>query len=467
MKTAKRGLLPLLLCVFGLAAVFSAGTVDAAAVQDAFIHIPGGTFIMGSPADERQRNVDEAQHSVTLKAFYIDPCEVTQKDYAAIMGGNPSHFKGDDLPVESVTWYDAIAYCNRLSEAKGLKPAYKVEGTTVVWDRRADGYRLPTEAEWEYAARAGSTSVFSSGNQIRSDKANFEGSYPYLIEENYVHHRNPDVVTSRFRGKTIAVSELPANAFGLHNVHGNVSEWCFDCYGDYGALPADNPAGAASGSLRVNRGGGYDDFGKHLRLAYRSATNPKAPDQNLGFRICRNDEGIDETFTTTCALDITLPPHPRILVACYSYSGNTEAAAELIRRMTGADFVRITMQHPYRGDIYEVSQQDLNNNVFPPLASHVDNMADYDVILLGYPTWWATMPMPVFTFLKEYDFRGKTIIPFSSNGGTRFGDSVSDLSKCVPGAHVGIGYEFTYSDSSAQAIAAWLARNGLAVRQQP
>ena len=101
------------------------------------------------------------------------------------------------------------------------------------------------------------------------------------------------------------------------------------------------------------------------------------------------------------------------------------------------------------------------NNIRPALSSHVEDMRQYDIILLGYPTWWATMPMPVYTFLEEYDFTGKTIVSFSSHGGTMFGDSVSDLSKAVPGAYVGIGYEFHYSSSDADDISAWLALNGV------
>lgn len=421
----------------------------------------GGTFTMGSPADERQRQEDEVSHAVTVSSFYVDPYEVRQSDYERIMGENPSHFSGGDLPVENVTWYEAIEYCNRLSESAGLIPVYTVDGDTVSSDRSADGYRLLTEAEWEYVARAGTTTIYNVGDQVHSDLVNFEGSYPYLIEENYVTHRDPDVVTSRNRGETIAVDSLEPNSFGLYNTHGNVAEWCFDYYGDYDLENTENPAGAANGSLRVNRGGSYNDFGKHLRSAYRSATNPIDADQNLGFRICRNAEGIDETVTTTYALDISVPENPRILVAYFSYSGNTEDAAYIIQKKTGADIMEITMEEPYSGNIYEVSQRDLMGNIHPALSSHVEDMSQYDVILLGYPTWWATMPMPVYSFLEEYDFTGKTIVSFSSHGGTMFGESVSDLSKAVPGAYVGLGYEFNYSSSDGDDISEWLALNGV------
>ena len=418
---------------------------------------------MGSPDSERQRQEDEVSHEVTISPFYVDPYEVTQRDYEAVMGENPSHFDGDTLPVEGVTWYDAVEYCNALSESRGLTPVYTIDGTTVTWDRSANGYRLLTEAEWEYAARAGTTTVFHDGDQITSDNANFEGSYPYLIEENYVSRRDPNVVTSANRGETIPVDSLAPNGFGLYNMYGNVSEWCFDYYSDYDTNQTTDPAGPASGSLRVNRGGGWNDFAKQLRSAYRSATTPDTVEQNLGFRIARNAQPGEGVVETTYTLDIQTPGNPRILVAYFSHTGNTENGAQIIAGHLGADLFEIQMAEPYQGNIYEVSQQDLNNNVYPALASHVENMEQYDVVILGYPTWWSTMPMPVFTFLSEYDFSGKVILPFSSNGGTRFGDSVSDLSKMVPGAYVGQGFEYTYSGGSGLAgeLDAWLASNGI------
>ncbi len=439
-----------------------ANTQEQVFSEDSLILIEGGTFTMGSPDSERQRQADEISHSVTISSFYVDPYEVRQSDYERIMGENPSHFEGENLPVDNVTWYDAIEYCNRLSEENGLTPAYTVsENNTVTWDRSANGYRLLTEAEWEYVARAGTTTIYPFGNQVHSDYANFEGSYPYLIEENYVSRNNPDVVTSTNRGETIAVDSLAPNAFGLYNTHGNVTEWCFDYYGEYDLENTSDPTGSESGALRVNRGGSYNDFGKHLRSAYRSATNPLDADQNLGFRICRNEEGIEETVTTTYALNITIPDNPRILVAYFSHTGNTEEAARIIQQKIGADLFEITMEQPYSGNIYDASQRDLMNDIHPVLANSVENFEEYDVILLGYPTWWATMPMPVFTFLETYDFSGKTVVSFSSHGGTMFGDSVSDLSKSVPEAYVGMGYEFNYGSSDADDISAWLRQNGI------
>lgn len=130
------------------------------------VFIAGGTFLMGSPENEPWRSADEAQRQVTVSSFYMSAYEVTQDEYGALMGVNPSTFRGSDLPVESITWYDAIAYCNTRSESEGLTPAYTIDGEHVTWDRSADGYRLPTEAEWEYACRAGTITPFNTETSI-------------------------------------------------------------------------------------------------------------------------------------------------------------------------------------------------------------------------------------------------------------------------------------------------------------
>lgn len=193
---------------------------------------------MGSPETERQRAPDEVLHEVSLSPFYVDPYAVTQEDYAALTGENPGTSRGTRLPVDKVTWLEAIRYCNALSESRGLERAYAIDGKAVTWNRRAGGCRLLTGAEWEYAARAGTSTIFNVGNQVHSDQVNFEGTCLYLIEENYVVQRDPAVRTSRYCGHTIGVEELPPNAFGLYQTHGNVSEWVFDYYG---ACDTQNP----------------------------------------------------------------------------------------------------------------------------------------------------------------------------------------------------------------------------------
>jgi len=240
------------------------------------VKINGGTFMMGSSADEPERNSGEIQHQVTVNSFYMGRYEVTQKEYKEIMGTNPSSFKGDNLPVEYVSWYDAIEYCNKLSQKEGLIPAYKRNGDRVTWNRNANGYRLPTEAEWEYACRAGTTTPFSTGNNITTSQANYDGNYPYNNNAN-----------GKYRKKTTAVGSFLPNAWGLYDMHGNVWEWCWDWFGNYFNGSQIDPMGVSSGTGRMNRGGSFNDRAKSLRSAYRSSSDPNGRYGNLGFRLVR------------------------------------------------------------------------------------------------------------------------------------------------------------------------------------
>ena len=261
-----------------LTAILSAAQVQAA---DEFVLIQGGNFDMGSPTSENRREKDEVLHHVTLSSFYMGSREVTQKEYRELMGNNPSQFQGDELPVENVSWYDAITYCNARSVAENLTPAYVISGSgdarTVTWNREANGYRLPTEAEWEYACRAGTTTPFSTGENATVEQANYYGTYPY-----------DGFPSGQYRNRTMPAGSFAPNAWGLYDMHGNVWEWCWDWYGAYGNESAVNPAGADSGTFRVNRGGGWTDFGRHLRSAYRAAYPPENRTFNLGFRLARN-----------------------------------------------------------------------------------------------------------------------------------------------------------------------------------
>lgn len=146
---------------------------QAADIEDGFILITGGTFQMGSPDTENWRSDDETQHSVTVSDFYMVPYEVTQEEYEAVTGSDPSSFSGGRLPVENISWLDAVSFCNAYSEEKGLEPVYSIDGETVSWDRVADGYRLPTEAEWEYACRAGTTTPFYMEISPSAEEANY------------------------------------------------------------------------------------------------------------------------------------------------------------------------------------------------------------------------------------------------------------------------------------------------------
>lgn len=461
----KKGL-AFLLFVMMIGSIFTdTGKVTKAATEkaaDGLILIQGGTFIMGSPKEERLREADETSHEVRVNSFYADPYEVTQKDYQTIMGKNPSSHKGDKKPVSNMTWYEAIRYCNKLSKKNGYQPVYKIKGKTVTWNRRADGYRLLTEAEWEYAARAGKDSIFYTGKQLTSDQSNYYGDYPYLIEENYWETKDPSVVPGEYRDTTMNVNSFEANAFGMYNMHGNVSEWCFDYYSSYGKGKKNNPAGPKEGTLRINRGGGFNDYAKHCRLAYRSVADPDSADRNLGFRIARNDTKIQETITTKRTFTVETKKNPKVLIAYFSDTGNTRKAAKLLQEKTGADMVEIEMKKPY-SDEYKESQIDLYKEAKPALSTKVDNMEQYDVILLGYPNWWATMPRPVVSFIEDYNMEGKIILPFVSHGSGIFGESVSDLSKLVQKAYVGNGFEFEYGGGSKLSanLSNWLNKNNI------
>jgi formylglycine-generating enzyme required for sulfatase activity len=214
---------------------------------------------MGSPSNEAGRGGDEGpQHQVTVSAFYMGKYQVTQKEYESVMGTNPSRFKGANLPVEQVSWYDAVEFCNRLSQLEGLIPTYSGSGNNITCNWNANGYRLPTEAEWEYACRAGTTTPFSTGNNITTDQANYDGRYPY--------NNN---ATGTYRGITTSVGSFAPNPWGLYDMQGNVREWCWDWYGGYSSGAQTNPRGPVSGTDRVMRGGSCVDYGRDLRSADR------------------------------------------------------------------------------------------------------------------------------------------------------------------------------------------------------
>jgi formylglycine-generating enzyme required for sulfatase activity len=253
---------------------FQRSTPQAAPAN--MVRINGGTFTMGSPASEPERFDNEVQHSVRINPFYMGRYEVTQREWLEIMGNNPSYFKGDNLPVENVNWYDAVEYCNRLSERERLTPAYTINGTDVTWNKKAKGYRLPTEAEWEYACRAGTITPFSTGMNITTNQANYNGNFPY--------NRNARGMN---RGRSIPVGSFTPNSWGLYDMYGNVWEWCWDWYGEYSRGAQTDPAGPASGSYRVIRGGAGSLVGGDLRSAARGYYSPSSGFNDLGFRLVR------------------------------------------------------------------------------------------------------------------------------------------------------------------------------------
>jgi formylglycine-generating enzyme required for sulfatase activity len=262
----------------GLVIIASFAVLSCAQKQNNnMVYIKGGTFTMGSPGAEAESDFDEAPHQVTVSSFFLGKYEVTQDEYQKIMNSTPGNFKGKELPVESISWYDAILFCKKKKKKQGLTLVYDIKGTAVKWDRGADGYRLPTEAEWEYACRAGTSTPFNTGSNITTEQANYDGTYPY--------NNNAQGL---FIEKTTPVGSYPANAWGLYDMHGNVFEWCWDWHGNYTRDAQTDPTGPASGALHIIRGGSWVNGGQTLRSANRGVYIPGDGYERIGFRLARN-----------------------------------------------------------------------------------------------------------------------------------------------------------------------------------
>jgi formylglycine-generating enzyme required for sulfatase activity len=259
------------------------------------VKINGGTFVMGSPSGELGRlDYEGPQHWVTVSPFYMAKYPVTVESFSNFIedtwykteaetgnGGyiwtgsewltqpdaywdNPYFPQGKKHPVVLVSWYDAVWYCNWLSEQEGLTPAYTININKIGLNRRASGYRLPTEAEWEYACRAGTVTSYNTGNNITSHQANFGGN------------------------GTTPVGSFPPNSWGVYDMHGNVDEWCWDWDDDYNGDNQADPFGRRTGFYRAVRGGGWYDNGQNIRSASRGFLFPAARNSRLGFRVVRS-----------------------------------------------------------------------------------------------------------------------------------------------------------------------------------
>lgn len=221
------------------------------------VPVAAGTFNMGSPLTEKGRAANEIPHAVTLsKPFHIGKFAVTQAQYEQTMGANPSEFKGRENPVENVTWDDCIEFCRRVSEKTGK------------------ALRLPTEAEWEYACRAGTTSPFHFGETITPDQANYDGNFAY--------ETGPK---GEYRQKTTQCGIFKPNAWGLYDMHGNIWEWCHDWFGPYANQAATDPQGPATGKHRIMRGGSWNYRPALCRSATRYWDAPGERSSRRGFRI--------------------------------------------------------------------------------------------------------------------------------------------------------------------------------------
>ncbi len=242
--------------IFGFLLIFvTTALVAQARPNISWVSIPAGTFTMGSPTFEVDRVSDETQHHVILSAFKMGKYEVTFEQYDVFCDATGSSKPSDEgwgrgkRPVINVSWHDAKAFADWM------------------------GCRLPTEAEWEYAARAGATTPFNTGYCLSTAQANFDGNA-------YIGCSNGE-----YRKKTMPVGSFVPNAWGLHDMHGNVWEWCSDWYGTYSSSAQTNPKGASSGSYRVIRGGSWSSDADRCRCAFRNYDTPDNRNYFMGFRL--------------------------------------------------------------------------------------------------------------------------------------------------------------------------------------
>ncbi|HNN96066.1 MAG TPA: formylglycine-generating enzyme family protein [Pseudomonadota bacterium] len=235
------------------------------------LHLPPGTFLMGST----NYSLEQPVHLVQIThAFGLSETEVTQAQYQAVMGENPSYFKENQdsaqRPVEQVSWFDAVRYCNKLSERERLIPCYQINGNDVRWlDVHCPGYRLPTEAEWEYAARADHPKEYAGSDDV--DAVAWYG-------------RNT-------RGETHPVATRQRNSWFLHDLSGNVWEWVWDWYADsysYAGAEKPDPLGPQQGGNRVLRGGSCVSEADYVRAAFRYRSTPSDRGRNIGFRLAKS-----------------------------------------------------------------------------------------------------------------------------------------------------------------------------------
>ncbi|MCP3678200.1 MAG: formylglycine-generating enzyme family protein, partial [Deltaproteobacteria bacterium] len=230
-------------------------------VVQRFRYIPPGRFSMGSPADEAERRDNETSHEVILTSgYWLADTACTQELWEVVMGENPSRFKdGNGMPVENVSRDMCKEFLDKIS---GLEPELDL--------------RLPTEAEWEYACRAGTVTPFSFGENITTDDVNYNGNYPYKGGEK-----------EKYRERTVEVRSFSCNRWGLYEMHGNVWEWCEDWYCDYGSDKVVDPIGIDNGESRVLRGGSWILYGRLCRSAFRGGFQPGYRGYDTGFRLAR------------------------------------------------------------------------------------------------------------------------------------------------------------------------------------
>jgi formylglycine-generating enzyme required for sulfatase activity len=278
-----------LVTVIFLLNMASAETTGKFVTPNDMIRVDGGTFQMGATDIF---SPEEPIHGITVKSFYIGKYEVTQQEWQTVMSDNPSLFIGEKLPVERISWYDAVEFCNKKSEKDGLNPCYTGTGENIVCNFDADGYRLPTEAEWEFAASGGiqgQNYLFSGGNTAD--------------EVAWYDNNSLD--------KTHPVGLKNANSLGVHDMSGNVREWCWDRYDSeyYKKSPTENPRGPEVGKTRTYRGGSACERKISLRCSARFQLPPESKQYDLGLRIIKNAMDADNGNTAK-----QNPPEGMVLV---------------------------------------------------------------------------------------------------------------------------------------------------------
>ena len=272
-----------------ISSCFAVGLAGQSKPLIEWAEIPAGTFLMGSPESEPERNESEIQHQVILSAFKMSKHEITTGQFEAFVNATgyiTDADKGTDGTKGSAVWVgqnlkiktDVDWKCDEKGNLRPLSQ-YNQPVLHVSWnDAKAFaswmGCRLPTEAEWEYACRAGTTTPFNTGNSLLTSLANFNGTYPY-----------PNNPTGIYRAKPMPVGSYEPNAFGLYDMHGNVSEWCNDWFGNYPSTPQTNPKGPSRGTQHVIRGGNFDSYAMSCRSAFRDYNSTNFRIYYLGFRI--------------------------------------------------------------------------------------------------------------------------------------------------------------------------------------
>jgi formylglycine-generating enzyme len=255
-------------------------SVELEPIEVDLVKVIGGYLkSVGDPVTEESYN-----YKIT-KPYMMSVSEVTQKQWQLVMGDNPSEFIGVNYPVESISWFDAIEFCNKLSVRNGFEPVYeeKKDGT-ILWDKNKVGYRLPTEAEWQYACRAGHI-IGALGTYESPDIYEFGFTYQSLSlrDVNYVLQRYCWYITNS-DSTTHDVCKKRSNDYGLFDMHGNVYEWCWDGYGDL-VSGAEDPIGETDSKTKVFRGGSYLSLFGECAVNYRHRSAPKYKCNDLGFRI--------------------------------------------------------------------------------------------------------------------------------------------------------------------------------------